>query len=46
MAFTFYKIENNEKIFLSNGIKEHKIFESLDMWDAICFESLYEEMKK
>jgi hypothetical protein len=46
MAFTFFKFEKGEKIFLSHGIKEHKIFESLDLWDTIFFESLYEEMKK
>lgn len=46
LSVTFYKTENTEKIFLYSGIKNHKIFESFDLWDAIFFESLHEEMKK
>ncbi|CAD8059901.1 unnamed protein product [Paramecium primaurelia] len=46
MTFTFYRIEKTEKIFLYDGIQHHSIFDKIDLWDAIFFECLYEEMKK
>ncbi|CAD8149646.1 unnamed protein product [Paramecium pentaurelia] len=46
MTFTFYRIEKTEKIFLFDGIQHHSIFDRFDLWDAIFFECLYEEMKK
>ncbi|CAD8063136.1 unnamed protein product [Paramecium sonneborni] len=46
MTFTFYRIEKTEKVFLFDGIRKHIIFEKLDLWDAIFFECLHEEMKK
>lgn len=46
MTFTFYRIEKAEKIFLYDGIQHHSIFDKIDLWDAIFFESLHDEMKK
>lgn len=46
MSMTFFKIVDQSRVFLYHGILNHKIFKSHDLWDAIYFESLHEEMKK
>ncbi|KAM3136056.1 hypothetical protein pb186bvf_011861 [Paramecium bursaria] len=45
MSLTFYMVNGTEKLFLQELIKGHEIFKSIELWEIMMFQSLYEEIR-
>ena len=45
LSQTFYKQINGEKIYISEGIKTHEIFQNINFWENIIILKIEEELK-
>ena len=46
LSQTYYKVENDEKVYILNSIKGNKLFHELDFWNDFINKSILREVEK
>ena len=45
MSLTYFKLEEENKVYLQALIKDHPVWKLKDFWEACLFEMIHEELK-